>query len=104
MPRPEVRLPAEPRSTWKLFPSEATKRPGLVIVTDGQGQLLARIDPITRRRTSAAGRYQRTLAATGWNGPAGYGRHGPAPVVEPARPRSRPDYSLTLEADRDRRR
>ena len=104
MPRPEVRLPAQPRSTWRLFPSERAKRPGIVTVLDGQGQTIARIDPITRRRRSAAGRYQRTLDPSGWNGPTVYTRHGPAPIVEPARPRSHPDYGVTLSADRDRRR
>jgi len=93
-----------PASTWRLFPSEAAKRPSVVTVTNREGQLIARIDPITRRRVTPSGRYQRTLDATGWNGPTGYGRHGPAPVVEPAKPRSHPDYGPTLQSDRDRRR
>lgn len=85
-------------STWSVLPSERDKRPGPVIVTDPDGRVVARIDPITRQRTSVSGQVEHTLTPQGWGRPM----HDTAGTVYKARPRAyQPDYEMGPRNRRD---
>ena len=92
------------RDTWAALPSEAAKRPGVVTVTDAAGQVIATIDPSTRRRVGAAtGRTEAVLAPQGFNTLPGW--RGIA--IAPPRPRDHPDYEPSragMRRERDARR
>ena len=90
--------PARPqRSTWRLFPSERAKQPGLVTIVDGAGQVIGTIDPLTRQRKNTAGRTVCTLTLQGWSLVT---RELPYLVKRQVKP----DYSPHIRQDRDRRR
>lgn len=107
MPRPPRPRPAPYRSIWDLLPSEQATRPGMVRVTGPAGELLATIDPITRRRHSPSGRLEATLTPQGFN-TCPVAEHAGRPraisLVIPPRQADHPDYGPTLHEDRDPRR
>lgn len=55
-----------PKSTFDVLPSEAEKRPSVVQVANGRGELIAVIDPITRVRSTPDGKKQAVLSPQGW--------------------------------------
>src|ERR1700675_1426356 len=93
--RLDLTAPRHPRPTFQLLRYERDKRPSVVTVTNGDGTVIATIDPVTRTRRTPSGRRTGTLTPQGWNAATSQPYSGPSTPLPP-----RPDYGLHLKADR----
>src|SRR3990172_727603 len=97
--RLEFSPPKHPKPTWALFPNEVTKRPGVVVVANAKGRVIATIDPITRERRAVNGTIEATLSPQGWLLPIS----DTAMIFNHAPRQVQPNYELSLARDRDPR-
>jgi len=97
--RLEFRSPKDPKPTWALFPNEIAKQPGLVIVANAKGRVIATIDPVTRERRTLNGTVEAKLSPQGWLLPIS----DTAMIFNHAPRQVQPNYELSLARDRDPR-